>query len=103
MDSFYPIVVITGISAIFAVAVFFLGRLRKRWAKYMPAVLAAAVIIACMVKAYNFSEGFEALGYFILMIIALIVFTVSIVTALIIEILRAKKLRSGKGSGDSTG
>jgi hypothetical protein len=49
-----------------------------------------------LIKAYYFSEGFEALGYFILMVIALIVFIVAIVTAVVIEILRSKKIRSGK-------
>lgn len=101
MESFYFIAAITGISAIFAVAAIFLGRLGKRWPKYLPAILAAAVAIACMIKAYRFSEGFEALGYFALMLIALIVFIVAMLTAVIMEIVRAKKLRSGPRPGEN--
>lgn len=85
------VLVIAVISAIFVIATILLGRLKKRWPKYMPAVLAAAAAVASMIKAYRFSEGFGALGYFIMMLLALIVFTAALITAVIIEIIGIRK------------
>ncbi len=88
--------VIAAVSVVFAIAAIFLGKLKKRWLKYIPAILAFSSAIALMIKAYRFSEGFEALGYFILMILALIVFAVALITAVIIEIMGVRKRRAGR-------
>jgi hypothetical protein len=90
--------VIAAVSVVFAIAAIFLGKLKKRWLKYIPAILAFASAIALMIKAYRFSEGFEALGYFILMILALIVFVVALITAVIVEIIGVRKRRAGRGT-----
>lgn len=89
--------VVAAISVVFAVAAIFLGRLKKRWPKYIPAILAGAAAVASMIKAYRFSEGFEALGYFIMMLLALIVFAVALVIAVIIEINGKRKRRAASG------
>ncbi len=100
MDNF--VLVIAVISIIFILAAIFLGRLKKRWPKYIPAIFAAVAAIASFVKAKWFSEGFEALGYFVFMLIALIIFITALIAASAIEIISLRKRRTG-GGFDRTG
>lgn len=94
MNNFIAIMAVIGI--VFVIVTILLGRLRKRWPKYMPAVLTGAAVVAAFVKAKWFSEGFEGLAYIILFLMALITFIVSLITAVILEIIRARNRRTAQ-------
>jgi hypothetical protein len=85
--------IIAVLGIIFAGSTVFLGtRLRQKKAvKYIPAILAALVSVAFAVKAFWFSEGFEGLGYVILLMISAAVFILSAVTALVLEFVNHRK------------
>jgi len=89
--------VVAAINVIFIIAAIFLGKLKKRWPKYIPAILSAAAAIALMIKAYQSSGGLEVLGYFVMVFIALIVFVTALITAVAIEIIDLRKRRAGGG------
>ena len=91
--SFYLVVI--GIVLVFVAATILLGRkqIRKAFLKYIPAIIAGAATLAAIIKTAWFSEGFEGLGYAIMAMIAAIIFLVSIVTAIVVEIVNRKSKR----------
>jgi hypothetical protein len=95
MERFLFFTVILLIALAFAAATVLLGgkRVRKGIYKYIPSIVAGAAAIALVIKTAWFSEGFEGLGYLIMAMIAAVIFFVSIITAILMEIVR----RKGKG------
>lgn len=91
--SFYFIIAL--IALIFAVATIFFGRKQKKrvFLKYIPSIIAAVATLAFIIKTVRFSEGFEGLGYMILSMISAAVFLVSIITAIVVEIINRKGRR----------
>lgn len=78
---------------IFVIATALLGVYKKqrRGLKYLPAILAAVISLAFLIKAYVFSEGFKELGYAIMMMVSAVVFIISIITALLLEIINSRR------------
>lgn len=95
MEQFMLYFVMISICLIFMGVTILLGRkkVRRAFLKYIPSLLAALVTIAMFIPAIN-EEGFAALGYAIMTVLAGIVFLVSIVTAVIVEIVN----RAGRHS-----
>lgn len=89
MNSIFIFIIIAGL--IFVAATIILGKLQKRLLKYIPAVLAAVAAIVFSIKAYFYSEGFEALGYFVMMLISAAVFIASIIASIVMEVLSRRK------------
>lgn len=85
--------IIAVIGLIFALATVLLGiyKKQKKFLKYVPSIIAAAASLGFLIKAYFFSEGFEALGYFIMMMISAAVFGISIITAMALEITNRRR------------
>jgi hypothetical protein len=81
------------IGIVFSAIVLIVAKFAKnRWLlKYIPVFTLLAVGVACFIKARWFSEGMEGLGYIILAIIAFGGCTVSLLTALIVDIVRRYK------------
>lgn len=88
--SFYSVIALIG--AVFAGATILLGRkqIQRVILKYIPAMIAFAATLALMIKASWFSEGMEGLGYVILAMITAVLFFISIITSIIIEIRNRK-------------
>jgi len=96
MGGFYTFV---GIASLISVLItYFLGRLFKDRAiiKYIPAMILALCAVGFLIKAKFFSTGtgFDDLGYIVLMLIAGIVFFISLLTAIIMELLQRKSRRN---------
>jgi ABC-type phosphate transport system permease subunit len=91
--SFYIIIAL--ISLAFAAVTILLGRKKVKRAilKYIPAMTAFAATLALIIKTAWFSEGFEGLGYAILAMITAILFLVSIITAIVVEIINRRRKR----------
>jgi hypothetical protein len=89
MEQYLFYIVIVLIAVAFAAATILLGRkqIRRAFLKYIPAMIAFAATLALIVKTAWFSEGMEGLGYAILAMITAVVFLVSIITALVVEII----------------
>lgn len=75
---------------------YLLGRFFKKPAivKYIPAIVSLLIAIGFYIKARYYSSGFEDLAYIILGFIAAIVFIVSLVTAVIMDIVTRTKNKS---------
>jgi hypothetical protein len=85
-------VIIAVVGLIFASATVLLGvyKRQNKILKYLPAIIAAVVSLGFLIKTFMFSEGFEALGYLIMMMISAAVFGISIITALVLEIINRR-------------
>ncbi len=84
------------ISLIFAGATILLGgrRIKRVLLKYIPAMIAFAATLALVIKtAMSAREGFESLGYAILAMIAAVIFLVSVITAITVEIVNRRRKR----------
>lgn len=96
MNGFYIFVAVA--SLISVLITFFLGRISRNRAfvKYIPAILAALAALGFLIKAKFFSttEGFQELGYIVLMFISTIVFFISLITAIIIGIVQRNSRRN---------
>lgn len=91
MSLFYLVVFVLGI--IHSGVTIFLGVYVKknRAVKYIPSASALVVSIIFLVTAYFFSEGFDALGYFIFAMVAGVLFLFSFIPAMIIEHINSRK------------
>lgn len=87
------IFVIVIFAVIFAGAACFLGiRMKsRRILKYIPAGVAASTALGFYIKAMSFSEGFGALGNFILAMISAAVFAAALLAALIMELVNRRR------------
>lgn len=90
-NALYIFIAVPGL--IFAVAAVLLGvyKRQNRVLKYIPAIIAAVVSLGFLIKTYFFSEGFEALGYLIMMMISAAVFGISVITAVVLEIINRRR------------
>lgn len=90
MDGLYLFIIVGSIIAVLITLL--LGWLFRRIAfiKYIPAIISALCAIGLYLKARAFSEGFTALGYVILALIAFIIFFVSLITAFIMGLAQRK-------------
>lgn len=79
--------------AIFIVITILLGKKKAAFPKYIPAIIASIISIGLFIKTYFFSEGFEALGYVVLLMVTVPVSVIALVTAVVIEILNHRKLK----------
>jgi hypothetical protein len=96
MNGFYMFVAVVSLISIlitYCLDRFFKNRLIV---KYIPTIISALTGVGFYIKARFFSSGgFEDLGYIVLTVIAGIVFIVSLITAIIIELInRNKKSRN---------
>lgn len=95
MNGFYTLIAVVGLISV--LITFFLGRIFKNRiiVKYIPAIIFLFAGLGFLIKAKFFSttEGFAELGYIILMLIAGIVFIISLITALIMEFIQRKNKR----------
>lgn len=90
LDPFFIIISIVGL--VFAVITCLLGiYVRKRIVKYIPTGVAGIASSACFIKAFYFSKGFEGLGYIVYAMILAAAFAVSIVSAVVIEVVFRRK------------
>jgi hypothetical protein len=62
--------------------------------KYIPSLVALLTGIGFYIKSSFYSTGFEDLVYVILALVAGIVFIVSLITAIIMDIIQRKKTRN---------
>lgn len=91
MGRFFTLVAV--VSVISFLVTFGLGKLfsRKSFVKYIPSILLALAGIGFYIEARKFSTGFGDLGYFILAIIAVVAFFISLLTAIIMGIMHRNK------------
>lgn len=91
INNFYIFISIASFLAI--LITFFLGKFfsKKPVVKYIPAMAAALAGIGFYIKSAYFSTGFEDLGYFVLTLIACIVFFLSFITAFILGIIHRNR------------
>lgn len=90
MDNYAYFIVILIFAILFVVTTVLLGRQNRKFLMYIPSAIAAVIALAFYINAYFFSEGFGALGYFIMMLIAVIVFVISLITAIVMKIVKRK-------------
>ncbi len=88
MEINFLYVVIFVICIVFIAATLLLAKLKRKLLKYIPLIIALSATVGFYVKAYFFStsRNFEALGYFIFAMIAGGAAALSLLTAVIIEI-----------------
>ena len=90
MNNLRLFIIIGIISLIFIIIVLVLSKYfkRKRTVKYIPAIIAIFLTLAFFIKSRYFSTGFEDLAYIVLAVISIIEFIVSLLTAIIIDLIR---------------
>jgi Na+-translocating ferredoxin:NAD+ oxidoreductase RnfD subunit len=81
-----PGIIFAGLAAVLGIY-----RRKNKFLKYIPAIVSAAIALGFFIKSYFFSEGFEALGYIILMMVSAAVAGISIITAVVLEIVNRRK------------
>lgn len=93
MESNRLLIIILIPGLIFALTTILLGiyKRQRRALKYIPAIIAAGASLVFLIVANIVSEGFAALGYFVMMVISAAVFGISIITALALEIINRIK------------
>lgn len=90
-SGFYLLIAIPSI--IFVAITYFLGRFCRHLAiiKYIPSIVALLIGIGFYIKARFYATGFEDLAFIILALVAGIVFVLSLITAIIMDIIQKKK------------
>jgi hypothetical protein len=88
---FYIVVSIIGILFAGTSCLFGIFAVNKRIIKYIPAGVAGIASLVFLLKALYFSKGFEGIAYIIFAMISTLVFTLSLITALVMEFLNRKR------------
>lgn len=91
MNNFYVFVSIASILSVLITFCLYKFFSKKPVVKYIPAMAAVLAGISFYIKSAYFSTGFEDLGYFVLTLLACIVFCISFITAFILGIIHRNK------------
>lgn len=86
---------VLGFGAVAALIEVLIARLtpRRRWPKYMPAVLAFVLAASCLVKAIWFASGWEDLAFAALAVLTIGIGIVALVAAIVIDVAAARRAR----------
>lgn len=94
MDRF--VLVLLALAAVGALASFLLSKLFKRkWIWYFPSLIGVLVIIYYSWQIeFGKTEGFEALGYFLLMLMAIAIVVGNVIANIVITLRRKKQIEN---------
>jgi hypothetical protein len=90
LDQIRLVLLILLIGIVFSGIVVLISRFEKKnqTAKYLPAIVLLAAGVAFIVKARWFSEGMEGLGYIIFSMLAFGGFILTLITAVVITVVK---------------
>jgi hypothetical protein len=74
---------------------------KNRWIKYLPSLLVFAYMFYAIVRATSFSEGMEGLAFILLAMLAFGAGLMSVLTAVVIDVLKVIERRKAKEAASS--